>query len=132
MSNLTYIKTRIWNRTHLISALKNLGFHIKEGANLTVSNPYHTREVDFLGIDPNSNNQVGFVVDANGDYSMTSSGFPGISSGALEAEVTRIENKIKRDYARSVIQKKLTEQGFFLVSENENNDSIVIKLSRIV
>lgn len=132
MSNLTYIKTRIKNRTPLITALKELGFSIQEGTSLTVSNGYETKPVDFLGVDPVSRKQIGFFLGTDGDFSIAGSGMYGINNKAIEAEVIKIENRIKREYARSVVKKKLSEQGFFLVNESENNDSIVIKLSRIV
>jgi len=132
VSNLTFIKTRIKHREHLISALKELGFSIREGTSLTISNGYETRPVDFLGIDPVNGSEVGFFLGTDGDFSIAGSGIYGINNKAIEAEVIKIENRIKREYARSVIMKKLSEQGFFLVDESENNDSIVIKLSRIV
>jgi len=132
VSNLTYIKTRIKNRAHLITALKALGFNIREGASLTISNGYETRPVDFLGVDPVNGREVGFFLGTDGDFSIAGSGIYGINNKAIEAEVIKIENRIKREYARSVVKKKLSEQGFFLVNESENNDSIVIKLSRIV
>jgi hypothetical protein len=116
----------------LITALKELGFSIREGASLTVSNGYETKPVDFLGIDPVSRKQIGFFLGTDGDFSIAGSGIYGINNKAIEAEVIKIENRIKREYARSVVKKKLSEQGFFLVNESENNDSIVIKLSRIV
>lgn len=132
MSNLTYIKTRIQNRAHLITALTELGFSIREGTSLTISNGYETRPIDFLGIDPANGREVGFFLGTDGDFSIAGSGIYGINNKAIEAEVIKIENRIKREYARSVVKKKLSEQGFFLVNESENNDSIVIKLSRIV
>jgi len=132
VSNLTYIKTRIKNRAHLITALKELGFNIREGTSLTISNGYETRPVDFLGVDPVNGREVGFFLGTDGDFSIAGSGIYGINNKAIEAEVIRIENRIKREYARSMIKEKLSEQGFFLVNESENNDSIVIKLSRIV
>jgi len=116
----------------LISALKELGFSIREGTSLTISNGYETRPVDFLGIDPVNGREVGFFLGSDGDFSLTGNGLYGIDSKAIEVEVIKIENRIKREYARSVVKKKLSEQGFFLVNESENNDSIVIKLSRIV
>jgi hypothetical protein len=76
--------------------------------------------------------EVGFFLSTDGDFSIAGSGLYGIDSKAIETEVIRIENRIKREYARSMIKEKLSEQGFFLVNESENNDSIVIKLSRIV
>ena len=132
MSNLTYIKTRIKNRAHLITALKELGFSIREGSSLTISNGYETRPVDFLGRDPINGREVGFFLGTDGDFSIAGRDIYGINNKAIEAEVIKIENRIKREYARSVVKKKLSEQGFFLVNESENNDSIVIKLSRIV
>jgi len=132
VSNLTYIKTRIKNRAHLITALKELGFSIREGSSLTISNGYETRPVDFLGRDPINGREVGFFLGTDGDFSIAGRDIYGINNKAIEAEVIKIENRIKREYARSVVKKKLSEQGFFLVNESENNDSIVIKLSRIV
>jgi len=116
----------------LITALKALGFNIREGASLTISNGYETRPVDFLGVDPVNGREVGFFLGTDGDFSIVGSGIYGLNNKAIEAEVIKIENRIKREYARSVVKKKLSEQGFFLVNESENNDSIVIKLSRIV
>lgn len=132
MSNLTYIKTRVKNREHLFTALQSLGFSIKEGSSLSISNNYETKQVDFICIDPTNGREIGFYRNSNGDFSIAGSGLSGFESKTIEAEVIKIENRIKREYARSVIKKKLSEQGFFLVNESENEDSIVIKLSRIV
>lgn len=132
MSNLTYIKTRVKNREHLFTALKTLGFSIKEGSSLSVSNYYETKQVDFICIDPVNGREFGFFQNNDGDFSIAGNGLNGFDKKAIEVEVIKIENRIKREYAKSVIKEKLSEQGFFLVNESENNDSIVIKLSRIV
>lgn len=132
MSNLTYIRTRIRNREHLISALKSLSFQIIEGSSLTVSNRYETRSVDFLAMEPGSGRNIGFFIDSTGDFSMAGDYIVGVNLDAIQTEVTKIENRIKREYAKSVVKEKLLAQGFFLESESENNESIVIKLSRIV
>jgi len=132
MSNLTYIKTRIRNREHLIMALKNLGFTIKEGSSLTISNNYETRQVELIGYDPISRREIGFFQSNEGDYTIAGGGLSGMNSSAIEKEVLKIENQIKREYARNIVKKKLADHGFFLESEDETNDRIVIKLSRIV
>ncbi len=131
MSNLTYIKTRIKNRQHLTEALQNLDFTLNMASNQTVSNPWHTTNVEFTARN-NAGQIFGFSLSDGSDYSIIGASSQGISANVLEQEVINIENKIKREYAKSLTMKTLQEHGFSLDSETEENDRIVIKLSRIV
>lgn len=131
MSNLTHIKTRIKNRDHLLEALKQLNFTVNLSPNQKVSNYYHSQSDEFTATNKHGA-QFRFLQDTNKGYTIIASTATGISVNALETEVQRIENRIKREYARSLVLKNLQGHGFTLESENQQDESIVIRLSRIV
>lgn len=121
MSNLTYVRTRIRNHKHLIEALENLGYVVSQDTKSNISC---------------FNKQTGQTMvlqsDIGGDYAIIDSVSRNDVSNSISEEIIKIENRIKREYARTLVKEKLTQQGFFLVNESENNDMITIKLSRVL
>jgi hypothetical protein len=134
MSNLTYIRTKLTNRDYLVTALKNLGYIVVEGSGLFISNSYRKQAVDFICKDSSRNREFGFFLSDSSDYSIVESKERslGLNVSALENEIMKIENQVKREYARQIVKSKLAAHGFILEEEKEIDETVIIKLSRII
>jgi hypothetical protein len=97
----------------------------------------NTQSVELLIENAGSGYDLGFR-NSNGNYELVADwyGIKGVNSDQLinniQSEITKIENKIKQEYAYNTVKEKLLDQGFEIDDELREDGEIRIKLSRIV
>ena len=123
MSHFTRIQTKITTKSHLISALHDLGFNVVEGHHTLRDLSGETTDVDIRVVIPLSFDigfrKVGDSYEAVADWSKVQ----GINP------VTFIPQLTQR-YAYHATKEKLAEQGFTLVEEQVNETSQIRMLLR--
>lgn len=111
MSHFTKLKTKLVERTHLLRALRDLGFEPREDA--TVKGWAGLRKSAEVVITPASGSyDVGFIKTSDGTHDMVADwmGVRGIKRGPFL-------EKLAQRYAYRTTVAKLEEQGFALASE---------------
>lgn len=142
MSHLTSININLQETKYLEEALSKSGFEYEKNENLYVKDFFGNRiKVDFL-IRFKGSYDIGFVKNNDNKYEMiadweavnfSNEVNPDFIKSSIEKEIEKIENRIKREYARKLVEKEFSEKGFNIVSEEETeDDSIVIKFRRLV
>jgi hypothetical protein len=137
MSHFSTVKTQIKNKDHLVSALKQMDYSVKTGNFQCRGYQGNTQSVEILIENKGSGYDMGFR-NNNGNYELVADwyGIKGVNSDQLinniQTEITKIENKIKQEYAYNTVKEKLLDQGFEIDEELRENGEIRIKLSRIV
>lgn len=137
MSHFSTIKTTIKNKDYLISALERLNYSVQVGNHQCRGFNDTTQNVEILIQSSNSTYDLGFR-NNNGNYELVADwyGIKGVNSDQLinniQSEITKIENKIKQEYAYNTVKEKLLDQGFEIDDELREDGEIRIKLSRIV
>ena len=136
MSHFSTIKTEIKNKDHLVSALKQMGYSVKTGNYQCRGYRGNTESVEILIENAGSGYDMGFR-NNDGNYELVADwyGIDGVNSDQLvkniQSEITKIENKIKQEYAYNTVKEKLLDQGFEIDEELREGGEIRIKLSRI-
>ncbi|MDD3175438.1 MAG: DUF1257 domain-containing protein [Candidatus Nanoarchaeia archaeon] len=137
MSHFSTVRTEIKNRDHLVSALKQMNYSVKTGNYQCRGYQGNTQSVELLIENAGSGYDLGFR-NNNGNYELVADwyGIKGVNSDQLinniQSEITKIENKIKQEYAYNTVKEKLLDQGFEIDDELREDGEIRIKLSRIV
>jgi len=136
MSHFSKIQTKISNREFLVDALKALGYNPKVGNHNCRGYQGQTLPVEILMELTGTEYNLGFAKN-NGYYELVADwyGIKNFNSdnllNNLQAEIAKIENKIKQQYAYQTITEKLAEQGFSIDNEARENGEIRIKLTRM-
>ena len=137
MSHFSRIQTKIHNREHLVQALRKMGYSAQVGHHQVRGHGGQTTSAEILVPLSNTNYNLGFVKQGE-YYELVADwyGISGVDSGRLlqqlQAEIGRIEAKIKQEYAYQTTVKSLQEKGFDLVEETRENGEIYIQLQRLV
>lgn len=137
MSHFSIVRTEIKNRDYLVSALKQMNYSVKTGNYQCRGYQGNTQSVEILIENAGSGYDLGFR-NNNGNYELVADwyGIKGVNSDQLinniQSEITKIENRIKQEYAYNTVKEKLLEQGFEIDDEFREDGEIRIKLSRII
>lgn len=111
MSHFTKLKTKLVERVHLISALRDLGHEPREDASVKGWNGSR-KNADVVFTPSHGSWDVGFIRGNDGTHDMVADwmGVRGIQRGAFLDQLTQ-------RYAYRATVAKLEEQGFTLASE---------------
>lgn len=126
MSHISTVKTKITDRIFLIQALKDLGFFVEEGDDLTVEGFQETEVlIDIKARIPLSYS-IGFAWDQD-HYNIVADWF-----GVRGLKEKSFTNQLMQKYAYLVTKDKLEKQGFSLVKEEtESTGKIHLTLRKI-
>jgi hypothetical protein len=121
MSHFSRLKTSIVEKEFLLAALKDMELQFSEGQDLILDGfQGANRKVDIL-----IKFEVGYPIGLklrNGKYEIVADWF-----GVMKTSKKEFSNKLQQRYAYHAAISRLTEQGFSLVEET-NNDNQEIRL----
>ena len=136
MSHFSTIKTQIRNREYLIEALKKLSYNVQVGNYSCRGYGGNTTPVEILIKLSNTDYNIGFR--KSGDFYELVADWYGITGvqgdtliSSLQSEITKIENKIKQEYAYTTTLGKLRKKGFSIIKETREQGEIRIQLRRL-
>ena len=124
MSHISVMKIAFTNRDLLLQALRELGYDITEGEDLSVSDGVRSAKVDFLVNIPESN-PIGFR--------KTKAGWQGTADWfRVLLNRKKFENALKQQYALLSVRQSLQAQGFTVAEESRNEkNEIRLVLRRV-
>ena len=124
MSQIAVMKTVFTDRNLLIEALKDLGYTVTEGERLSVSDGQRSCAVDFLAQSPYSG-AIGFRHGKNGWQALAD------WFRVLEKRET-FRDRLHQQYAYLAVKQNLTEQGFQISEEKQDEKNQIHLILRRV
>ena len=127
MSHFTRIKTSLAKKEYLLQALCDLGYQPEEGRVCIKGYGGQETEVELMIPSGNPGYELGFK--KNGEaYELVADWY-----GIKNIQPERFLNQVRQRYAYHVVKSRMTEQGFEVVEEeNQEDHTIHITVRRMV
>ena len=126
MSHFTRMKTKLSKKNHIVQALRNLGYEPKPGKVRIRGYGGQEAEVDVMIPTGNPGYDLGFRKQGN-TYEMVADWY-----GIHNIDRDAFLKKVQQRYAYHAVMERMKEQGFDLVEEEEEDNTIHLTVRRMV
>lgn len=126
MSHFTRMKTKLAKKEYIVQALRDLGYETKEGKVRIRGYEGQETEVDVMIPTGNPGYDLGFR-KAGDTYEMVADWY-----GIKNIERNAFLNQVQQRYAYHAVKSRMEEQGFEVVEEQDENNTIRLTVRRVV
>ena len=126
MSHFTRMKTKLAKKDYIVQALRDLGYEPREGKVRIRGYGGQETEVDVMIPTGNPGYDLGFRKEGN-TYEMVADWY-----GIHNIDQDAFLNKVQQRYAYQAVMERMKEQGFEVVEEQDEDNTIHLTVRRVV